>query len=88
MIRCRLELLPGGLDSSDNELLGEIIISNDIVTSIKNPRRGTYFWEIFKKRRNVWMAGGLDNFPRLSYHPWNIVREILNDAAERNGGRL
>lgn len=88
MIRVRMELLPGGVDSEANQLLGEIHIVNDVIMSMTNPRRGSYKYTIFKKRRTPWLVGTLRNFPRKSYHPWEMVRRILNDVAEANGGRL
>lgn len=84
-----MELLHGGIDHPEaNELLGEIHIANDVILSMTNPRRGNYKYTIFKKRRVAWCVGSLRNFPRKSYHPWEMVRRILNDAAELNGGRL
>ena len=90
MIRVRLELLPLGEDNEETKaLLGEIYIANDIVLSMTNPRRGNYKYTVYKKRRNIpWLTGRLHNFPRKSYHPWEMVRRILNDAAELNGGRI
>jgi hypothetical protein len=85
-----VELLPGGFDMGDeNELLGEIHIANDVILTMTNHRRGNYKYTIFKKRRSVpWFVGRLKNFPRKSYHPWEMVRQILNQAAEQNGGRI
>lgn len=91
MIRVKMELLPGGMDlGDDNELLGEIYISNDLIRSLESEgQRGSYLAEIFKKRRGVvWCRTRLDDFPRRSYHPWEMVRRILNQAAEMNGGRI
>jgi hypothetical protein len=90
MIRCTLELLPGGIDDPElNEHLGTIEIANNIVTSIETPRLGTYDFMLFKKRkRNPFWRGQTRAFPRYSYHPWNLVREILNQVADENGGPI
>ena len=88
MIVCTLELWKGG-DPNDRELLGRIEMSNDIVESTKTfGARGTYSCEIWKKRKVKWKRLKIRNFPRKSYHPWNLVREVLNKAATENGGRL
>jgi len=86
-----MELLPGGYDrEEDNELLGEIFIDNDLTTSLSSGGRlGTYRARIFKKQRgHVWRVVYLKNFPRKSYHPWEMLRRILNQAAEGNGGHI
>jgi hypothetical protein len=90
MMRCVLFKDIGGITPLNEwEVLGRIDIANDVVRSWENPRRGTYIYEIYKKlKKAVWMKGEIPDFPRLSYHPWNLVRDILNDAAKRNGGRL
>lgn len=88
MIVCKLELWPGGVESRARRL-GEIRITNDFATTLDSTgKRGTYNVEIFKKRATLWKKLTLRNFPRLSYHPWNMIREILNDAAEGNNGRI
>jgi len=92
MIRCRLELVPGGLESDDSEPihLGTIIIGNQIgATLASGGKRGDYYYELKKKRRNRIASNGIiRDFPRQSYHPWNLVRRILDDAAETNGGTI
>jgi hypothetical protein len=88
MIVCKLELWPGGIEEGA-EHLGTIRIANTISTSLETKgKRGGYSFSIQKKLRKTWMKGRVENFPRLSYHPWNLIREILNQAAERNGGRI
>lgn len=86
MIVCTLELLR----ASDGEVehLGTIEISNQIARSLLNPKRGDYIYRLFKKRNSKFVLGNVEDFPRHSYHPWNLVREILNDAAIKNGGRI
>lgn len=87
MIVCELKLV-SGVDGH-TEHLGTIEISNQLARTMLNPKRGDYGFRLFKKRLNrVFYTGLVSDFPRLSYHPWNLVRQILNDAAERNGGRI
>lgn len=90
MIRCMLFLDPGGVSRIDEwELLGHIDISNSIDRSLDDPRRGDYEYEIFKKRRTKPFAQGvISNFPRLSYHPWNLVKRILDEVARDHGGTI
>lgn len=90
MIRCTLELIPGGV--GEPEHLGIIEIANEIGTTLSTGgKRGDYRFWLYKKRKNVthphW-CGTVRDFPRLSYHPWNLVRRILNELAERNGGTI
>lgn len=88
MIRVTLELIPGGFGKPEH--LGSIEISNQITRSLANSRRGDYEYEIYKKRKGEipWASGYLENFPRLSYHPWEMIRRILNQVAEANGGNI
>jgi hypothetical protein len=79
-----MELLPGGFDGPDNQLLGELLFDNDVWgTLTTRGNRGTYRCRIFKKRR-----GGrkrqviVRDYPRLAYHPWELVRRALNIAKE------
>ena len=88
MIVCKLELWPGG-DAENAEHLGTIAISNNVIETIRTSgKRGDYRATIMKKRNKVWRYVTVKNFPRQSYHPWNLIREILNKAAEQNGGQL
>lgn len=90
MIRAMLFLDPGGeAPITDWEVLGRIDISNDLMKSLTTGgKRGTYNCVIYKKRKTPWKRIKLRDFPRQSYHPWEMIRQILNTAAERNGGRL
>ena len=91
MIRCTLELIPGGIsdNTNDAEHLGTIIIANDVQETVESGgQRGTYDAVIFKKRKRPWRMVKIRNFPRRAYHPWNLVLQILTKAAEENGGRL
>lgn len=88
MIRVKMELLPGGMDlGDDNEFLGEIYIANNVEESLKTEgQRGTYDAIIRKKRKTVEKIR-ISDFPRKAYHPWELVRLILNAAVENNRGR-
>lgn len=88
MIRCTLELVPGGV--GEPEQLGIIEIGNGVMRTVQSDgRRGDYFYEVEKKRKGRVVAKGvIRDFPRLSYHPWNLVRRILDEAADNNGGIL
>lgn len=87
MIRVTLELIPGGV--GEPERLGVIEIDNQIGRSIASGgKRGDYYYELQKKRRKVVMRGTISDFPRLSYHPWNLVKRILDHAAKVNGGTI
>lgn len=91
MIKCTLELCPGGIDDPEtNEHLGTIHIINNISKTVSTTgKRGTYDIQLWKKRRrgNSWTTT-VKNFPRLSYHPWNLVLRALEQIAEEYGGRI
>lgn len=91
MIRCTLTLCPGGLEGQDvEEHLGTIYIANDMTRTLQTRgKRGSYKYKLMKKRqRVVSVSGVIADFPRLSYHPWNLVRRILNDAADIGNGTI
>lgn len=90
MIRVMLFLDRRGNSPIDEWVpLGRIDISNSVARTMNNPRRGDYEYEIYKKRRNIpWASGVIEDFPRQSYHPWNLIRRILNQVAEANGGTI
>lgn len=85
MIRCTLELLPGGLEE-DVQHLGTIEISNDVLATLESKgRRGSYIYEIQKKRKGRIVSKGLiADYPREAYSVWELVRRIL----EKEKGRL
>lgn len=89
MIVCKLELWPGGSPEGSTHL-GTIFISNQLMETITTDgKRGTYKAELYKKRINkMWGRTTVRNFARESYHPWNLVRIILNQLAEKNGGKI
>lgn len=88
MIVCRLELWKDG-NPDDVEHLGMMSMTNDMVTSLQNSRRGSYKIHLWKKRLSgkMW-AAKVHDFPRQSYHPWNLVLEALKEIAAKNGGRI
>lgn len=92
MIRCILYLDFGGISPIDEwEVLGRIDIENELARTLSTDgKRGDYSAIIYKKRKTPWSRRPIKikNFPRLSYHPWNLILEILKKAAEKNGGRL
>lgn len=88
MIRCTLELIPGGI--GEPEHLGVIDIDNRVLRSVySGGKRGDYRYLLHKKRQGrVVSEGVIHDFPRLSYHPWNLIKRILDDAAKKNGGTI
>lgn len=91
MIKVTMELCPGGLDRPElNETLGVIYIANQIVrTASSRGVRGDYLFKLHKKRKGrVVYEGVIEDFPRLSYHPWNLVKRILDSCASQNGGTI
>lgn len=90
MIRCMLFLDHGGITPINEwELLGRIDIENNVISSVRTGgKRGNYSVKIYKKQKRLWMKLRLRDFPRQSYHPWEMIRRILNQAAEQNKGRI
>lgn len=90
MIRVMLFLDPGGVTPIDQwEVMGQIDIENTVLASVQSKgKRGSYKCHLYKKRKSRWMTLTLRDFPRKSYHPWEMVRRILNQAAENNGGKI
>jgi hypothetical protein len=81
VIRVKMELLPGGSESGAVHL-GTIVIANDLFGSLQTEgKRGSYRCIIFKKSQNkVWKKITIKDYPRRAYHPWELVRRILNEA--------
>jgi hypothetical protein len=79
MIRCTLELLPGGYEE-DPQHLGTIYIANEITQSVATGgKRGEYIYSLEKKRKGRTVSEGMiSDYPRLSYSVWELVRRILN----------
>jgi hypothetical protein len=91
MIRVIIALDHGGItDISEWEILGRIDISNDLTESIRTSgKRGDYNAVIYKKRRGIpWKRVRIKSYPRKAYHPWELVRRILNEAAQQNSGKI
>lgn len=85
MIVVTLEIWNGG-NPEDKEQLGRILIDNRLVKSIETDgKRGDYRARIFKKRKNTLsQMVYVRDYPRLSYHPWELVRRVLNEAKNGN----
>lgn len=82
MIRCTLELLPGGFEDNARTL-GVIYFENDLVDSLETGgARGSYRVRIFKKRqgRKPWKRLRITDYPRKAYHPWELVYRTLKEA--------
>lgn len=90
MIRCMLFLDPNGTSEiTEWEVLGRIDITNDLLKSLETSgKRGAYRAQIYKKRPRIWKTISLPDFPRQSYHPWEMIRQILNLASVKNGGHV
>lgn len=77
MIRVTVELCPGG-DTSDPKKLGEIFLANK---GNGSATRGNYRY-IVRGKTKAALSGGIgdiDDYPRLSYHVWELVRRTLNE---------
>jgi hypothetical protein len=85
MIRCTLELLPGGSEKGKKHL-GTILIENNVLKSIQTRgKRGSYRYSLFKKKEDVVSRQGhIESYPRESYSVWELIRRIL----EQEKGRL
>lgn len=105
MIRVTVELLPFGEDGDHNEILGVMLLSNDLAGSLRSGgQRGNYNVRLWKKRNaanlfaacklgashlySAWAETKVENYPRLAYHPWNLVRLALNQIYENNQRRM
>jgi len=78
MIRVTLELIPGGLEEH-KQTLGVIEIMNNLVETIETEgNRGSYIAIVHKKRTSKKVR--IRNYPRKAYHPWELVRRVLNEA--------
>lgn len=88
MIRCTLELIPGGV--GEPELLGVIEIVNELSeTFASSGKRGNYTYSLYKKiKGRVVYRGVIRKFPRLAYHPWNLIYEILYQINEGRRGAI
>lgn len=82
----KIELWPGG-DESRARLLTLGHIYND-GSHEDHPRRGNYEVRLNGQRSNwngLWRTGRVDNFPRLSYGPWELLRRALDAALKETG---
>jgi len=90
VIRCMLFIDRGGNSPiTEWEVLGRIDISNDFLKTIETDgRRGNYAAVIYKKRPRAWKRVKVKEYPRMAYHSWELIRLILNKAAEQNKGHM
>jgi hypothetical protein len=80
MIRCTLEIIPGGI--GEPRQLGIIEIWNDLKDSLETEgARGSYRYELQKKiRGRVAARGEVRGYPRQAYSVWELVRRVLADV--------
>jgi hypothetical protein len=64
--------------------LARMHICNDGDTTIKNPRKGSYYRSTFRgrdrfalNRHAIQKTGRVENYPRVSLHVWNLVARML-----------
>ena len=75
MIVVKLEIWPYG-DESDTSSLGTIEIYNDATGSFT---RGNYKYKLKGKKDRVMSEGTVKNYARNAQHPWNLIRQVLDD---------
>ncbi len=84
MLVIKIELWPGG-DEGRAELLTTARIVN-IMTHSERPNRGNYVVRLNGQGPNktaLWRTGQVDNFPRLSQGPWELLRRALNATLDK-----
>lgn len=86
MIRVTIEMDPGGLGEGEY-VMHVIEISNDVMTSLVNPRKGSYRYRISRKlvegQKLSWSKEGkIHNFPRASKNSVRLLLAVLKDAYE------
>ena len=89
MLVVKIELWPGG-DESQARTLTTGRIYND-GHSPGHPRRGNYEVALNGQGRNrggLWRTGRVENFPRLSSGPWELLRRALNSVLKENGDQI
>jgi hypothetical protein len=76
MLVLRLELWPHG-DPTKAQTLGILHVINDGTGDVK---KGNYNIRAWGKRLNgkPWKTGHINNWPRLRYHGWHLIKECLN----------
>jgi ribosome-binding protein aMBF1 (putative translation factor) len=91
MIVVRVELWSAVSRTRDREL-ARIIIDNDGVRSVGDPRRGTYRARSFRgrsteqlNRQIVEKETLVENWPRGAVHIWNLVRLVLERMGYTKG---
>ena len=85
MIVVKIELWPLGF-KKNARVLGEMHLTNDVLTTMNNKDRGGYKVEVFRKNsKKIQRNGVVENFPRKSYNIWRLIsRAILSAFPEEN----
>jgi hypothetical protein len=83
MIVVKIEMWPQG-DSSKAREIGFMRIANE-GDHPDHPKRGNYKARIMRRgsRSAVQRESDVENYPRLSYSVWELVRRALNGAFEK-----
>jgi hypothetical protein len=85
MIRVTIEMLKGGVDMGpgENEILGVMLITNDLKTSLKTEgKKGSYIVRLWKKRNaaNVVAALGLGDTDLWRFPHYTEVKDFNRKA--------
>tara|TARA_Y100000310_G_scaffold124073_1_gene122813 strand:- start:1329 stop:1589 length:261 start_codon:yes stop_codon:yes gene_type:complete len=86
MLVIKVELWPGGLGHNRREL-GRMKIAN--VATTADQKRGNYRVKLMRRgNKTVQRTCRVDNYPRLAYPVWELVRRALNTLHEekKKGG--
>jgi hypothetical protein len=82
MLVIKVEMWPGG-DGMRRRELGRMKIAN--TGSSGDPKRGNYRVNLMRKgNKTVQRTCRVDNYPRLSYPVWELVRRALNTLHEES----
>lgn len=87
MIRCTIELIPGGDERSERRrVVGVVEIGND--GSSTNPHVGNYNVRLDRSlvgKPGVWRTGHVDGFPRVRLGPYDLLyRALAETVGDRN----
>ncbi|MHA1962610.1 MAG: hypothetical protein ACW99U_20650, partial [Candidatus Thorarchaeota archaeon] len=77
MIRVTIELVPHG-DETRRKIIGTGLIINDDTGTMEE---GNYTYTLYKNEE-LCKAGSLENFPRIVYDVWELLRQVLNQEEE------
>ena len=79
MIRVTVEMLPGGQESH-KRLLGVATIANDGTGLGPHGNYDATFSKWAPKQDEIWKRGRVENFPRQSRGPWDLLLRALQSA--------